>query len=114
MYKKVRINKSTKKASRIADNKLADLADYDEDFLKLELEELQDLEFDLELTGVGLDVIGGLLGDEEPEITVDQKDLSEEVGETFEVVIACNDEREQEETYNKLVEEGYECRVLTL
>lgn len=33
---------------------------------------------------------------------------------TFEVVVTCTDERHQEETYNRLVGEGYRCRVLTL
>jgi ParB-like chromosome segregation protein Spo0J len=33
---------------------------------------------------------------------------------TFEVVVSCKDEAEQEAVYNKLKEEGYSCRVLTL
>jgi ParB-like chromosome segregation protein Spo0J len=34
--------------------------------------------------------------------------------ETFEVVVSCKDEAEQEAVYNKLAGEGYKCRVLTL
>jgi ParB-like chromosome segregation protein Spo0J len=34
--------------------------------------------------------------------------------ESFEVVVACKDEAEQEAVYNKLKLEGYTCRVLTL
>jgi ParB-like chromosome segregation protein Spo0J len=34
--------------------------------------------------------------------------------ESFEVVVSCKDEAEQEAVYNKLKEEGYSCRVLTL
>jgi ParB-like chromosome segregation protein Spo0J len=37
-----------------------------------------------------------------------------EFQETFEVVVSCKDEREQEIVYNKLIGEGYKCRVLTL
>jgi ParB-like chromosome segregation protein Spo0J len=44
----------------------------------------------------------------------DIKDLSDELKETFEVIIKCNDETHQEQIYNKLIGEGYECRVLTL
>jgi len=44
----------------------------------------------------------------------EQKDLSDELKETFEVIITCNDEKNQEQIYNKLIGEGYECRVLTL
>jgi ParB-like chromosome segregation protein Spo0J len=34
--------------------------------------------------------------------------------ESFEVVVSCKDEAEQEAVYNKLRQEGYACRVLTL
>jgi ParB-like chromosome segregation protein Spo0J len=34
--------------------------------------------------------------------------------DTWEVVVECESERQQEETYKKLVEQGYRCRVLTL
>ena len=48
---------------------------------------------------------------EEPK---EQKDLSASVGETFEVIITCDGERDQEILFNKLKKEGYTCRVLTL
>lgn len=41
-------------------------------------------------------------------------DLSDELNDTFEVVVSCKDEKHQEQIYNKLISEGYECRVLTL
>ena len=34
--------------------------------------------------------------------------------ETWEVVVECETEKQQEETYKKLVEQGLKCRVLTL
>jgi ParB-like chromosome segregation protein Spo0J len=37
-----------------------------------------------------------------------------EYHESFEVVVSCKDEAEQEAVYNKLKDEGYSCRVLTL
>jgi len=44
--------------------------------------------------------------------------LSEEKGvtfnESFEVIIECKDETQQEAVYNKLTNEGYSCRILTL
>jgi DNA phosphorothioation-dependent restriction protein DptG len=42
------------------------------------------------------------------------KDLSDEIKETFEVIISCVDETQQQQVYNKLIGEGLECRVLTL
>ena len=44
----------------------------------------------------------------------EQKDLSDDLSDTFEVIIECGDEDYQEATYNKLIKEGYICRVLTL
>ena len=43
-----------------------------------------------------------------------EKDLSGKVRDAFEVIIECENEREQEQIFNKLFEEGYKCRVLTL
>jgi ParB-like chromosome segregation protein Spo0J len=44
----------------------------------------------------------------------ESKDLSNELKETFEVIVSCTDEKNQEQVYNKLIGEGLECRVLTL
>ena len=63
-----------------------------------------------ELTEWGLDV----WQPEEEAEPAEQKDLSGDLKETFEVIIQCGNEEEQEATYNKLTKEGYSCRVLTL
>lgn len=44
----------------------------------------------------------------------EQIDLSDQLKETFEVIISAIDEKQQEQIYNKLIGEGYQCRVLTL
>lgn len=44
----------------------------------------------------------------------EEKDLSNDIKETFEVIIECGDEEHQELTYNKLTKDGFLCRVLTL
>jgi len=41
-------------------------------------------------------------------------DLSEQMQPTFRIEISCHDEEHQEKMYNKLIAEGYECRLLTL
>ena len=43
------------KAFRIADNKTSEYAEWDEELLKLELEQLEDMNFDLECTGFDMD-----------------------------------------------------------
>ena len=49
------------KAFRISVNRMAELAEWDMDMLKLELEDLKEMDFDLELTGLDGDVIKDLL-----------------------------------------------------
>ena len=50
----------------------------------------------------------------EPTAGGKEKDLSGKVRDAFEVIIECENEREQEQIFNKLFKEGYKCRVLTL
>ena len=45
------LNDSQVKALRLADNKLQDLSEFDDELVKLELEELKGLDFDINLTG---------------------------------------------------------------
>lgn len=62
-----------------------------------------------QLTEWGLDIPGFKI-EEENEI----EDLSDKLKIEFKIEIICKDEAEQEQTYNKLIEQNYECRLLTL
>jgi DNA modification methylase len=62
------------KAYRIADNKTAELAEWDEERLRQELAELKELDFDLELLGFSVDELGVLLDDLNPGL-VDLDDI---------------------------------------
>lgn len=44
----------------------------------------------------------------------DLKDLSSTIDNLYRIEVVCKDEEHQENTYNKLIEQGYECRLLTL
>jgi ParB-like chromosome segregation protein Spo0J len=44
----------------------------------------------------------------------EMEDLSDKIKSMFKIEIICKDEQEQERTYNKLIEQNYECRLLTL
>lgn len=93
------------KAFRLADNKTAEIATWDIEKYSIEVQELE--MFDMTLYGF----------DEESEESAEpteREDLSDKVGETFEIIIECENEEEQETVYNKLVEDGFKCRVLTL
>ena len=92
------------KAYRLADNKVAELAEWDIDLLGEELDGI----FDIDMSDFGFD-----LTDEE-DAPPERDDLSDKVGETYEVIVECVNEIEQEQIYNKLIGDGYSCRVLTL
>ncbi|WP_131111640.1 site-specific DNA-methyltransferase [Sulfuricystis thermophila] len=57
-----------RRALVLADNRLAELATWDDALLRIELEALQDDGFDLDLTGFDADALAELLADEEPQI----------------------------------------------
>jgi ParB-like chromosome segregation protein Spo0J len=64
----------------------------------------------VELEAWGLD-----LPDFDKEVKLnDADDLSSEIKSLYRIEIICSDEEHQEKTYNKLIEQGYECRLLTL
>ena len=92
------------KAYRLADNKVAELAEWDIDLLGEELDGI----FDIDMSDFGFDMA------EEEDTQTEREDLSDKVGETYEVIIECDNEIEQEQIYNKLIGDGYSCRVLTL
>jgi DNA modification methylase len=58
-----------KRAYVLADNKLALNAGWDNDLLKVELEELKELNFDIDLTGFGIDELADLLSDKTEGLT---------------------------------------------
>jgi len=45
---------------------------------------------------------------------LEMEDLSDKIKSMFKIEVICKDEQEQEKTYNKLIEQNYECRLLTL
>jgi len=45
---------------------------------------------------------------------IELNDLSSTIDNLYRIEIVCKDEEHQENSYNKLIEEGYECRLLTL
>ena len=76
------LTEAQKKAYMIADNKMALNAGWDEELLKLELENLKELDFDLELTGFNVDELDDILGKNEEdffEITNDEENLFEDI-----------------------------------
>ena len=70
------LTEAQKKAYIIADNKMALNAGWDEELLKLELENLKELDFDLELTGFNVDELDDIFQvQEEQEVIEDDFDI---------------------------------------
>jgi ParB-like chromosome segregation protein Spo0J len=103
------------KAYVIADNRLAELAPWDEKLLAIELEDIRLVgEVDFNLTGFDLSELekvldaGAGVGGEEQE-----KDYSEQnIEARFDVLIECSTEERQTEILNILESEGIQCRAL--
>ena len=90
-----------RKAYTLAHNKLTMNSDFDIDILNDELMNFDTI--NMEDFGFDLDF----------DVEKEREDLSDKIKENFEIIIKCNSESELEETYNKLVEEGYECQIST-
>ena len=94
------------KAFRLADNKVGEIATWDENALAVELEELKNLDFDMS----------------EFEFEIDESQTQEKnentdsvlYDEKMIIIIESDDESKLEEYFDKLVEEGYPCRLSTL
>ena len=65
------------KAFRLSVNKMAEIAEWDDELLALELTELEELGFDLELTGFSLDEIEALMPEEIPPGLTDEDAVPE-------------------------------------
>lgn len=107
-------NLDKEKALNISLNKIS--GDWDTEKLNMLLEEIKLSEVDVTLTGFDDTEIKEFdenINDEE-ETFEDVEDESEPSLETYQIIITCDNEKEQEITYNKLTNEGYKCRVLIL
>lgn len=102
-------SEAQRKAYVITDNKLALDAGWDEEMLKLELGDLGEAGFDLDLTGFGQDDLDKLFDNAEtkPPDTGQQLD-----GLTFSVIVRCTSEQQQTELLERFEAEGLKCDAL--
>lgn len=106
------LNDGQIKAFRLADNKVSEFSEWDEEKLEMELSELM-LLVDMDMTAFGFDEIvkeaEELMEDDEESNTESSFNYKEQYG----VIVMCSDEQEQQAIYERLVEEGFECKVVT-
>jgi ParB-like chromosome segregation protein Spo0J len=96
-------------AYAVADNRTAELAEWDPDALGAALE------------GLDVTALKSLGFDDANELAklcdqplADSPGASESIADVFEVVIECRDEDHQREVYERLTADGEKCRLLTI
>ena len=94
------------KAFRLADNKVGEIATWDEEMLAIELEELKNLDFDM--SEFEFEISDSQIQEK------DENTDSVPIDEKMIIIIESDNELELEKYFNKLVEEGYPCRLSTL
>lgn len=94
------------KAFRLADNKVGEIATWNDEMLAIELEELKNLDFDM--SEFEFEISDSQIQEK------DENTDSVPIDEKMIIIIESDNELELEEYFNKLVEEGYPCRLSTL
>ena len=104
------------KAFRLADNKVAELADWDESLLIKELEELGDLNYDMGQFEFELDLDDADGDGSDGDGSDDIGDVPDNINvmETFALNVIVKDEAEQAELYEEMLGRGYEVKVVSL
>ena len=101
------------KAFRLMVNRSVGWAEWDEELLALELTDLKDLAFELNLTGFDLSELEKLLGSNGSAAASTQStDQSGDLRERFQILIDCKSEQEQGALLERLDHEGFSCRAL--
>ena len=104
------------KAFRLADNKTGEIADWNESLLIKELEELDDLDYDMGQFGFELDLDDADEDGSDEDGSDDMGDIPDNitVAEAFALNVIVKDEAEQAELYEELLGRGYEVKVVAL
>ena len=101
-YREVEWPEEKEKAANIAANKHG--GEWDQPKLEIVIDELKQIDFDIELTGFDFD----------DESLLDHSDDPPEdnYAEQYGVIVVCNDERHQAQIYDKLKQDGLNCKVV--
>ena len=104
------------KAFRLADNKVAELAEWDESLLIKELEELDDLNYDMGQFDFEFDLDDADGNGSDGDGSDDIGDIPDNINvmETFALNVIVKDEAEQAELYEEMLGRGYEVKVVSL
>lgn len=98
------------KALRLADNKVAEFSEWEMNLLGGELCELAEIS-DIDMGDFGFDL------SDLDNIGMDEEENAEKgvnLSDTYQIIVECESETEQQEFFEKLSGEGYRCRLSTL
>ena len=98
------------KALRLADNKVAEFSEWEMNLLGGELGELAEIS-DIDMGDFGFDL------SDLDNIGMDDEENAEKgvnLSDTYQIIVECESETEQQEFFEKLSVEGYRCRLSTL
>lgn len=100
------------RAFRLADNKVAELAEWDLESLKIELGEITGGGVDMGDFGFDLSGIDPIDNPEHSGENAPPDDEGINFKQQFAIIVPCENEDEQKSIYDKLTAMGYECKVV--
>ena len=104
---------SSARAYAIADNRTTDTSDWDMDKLAQQLAVLQnEMDFDHFTTGFDDSQIEDAIDKAMQIEDASMRDVA--IADSYQVLVACADEVQQRQLFERLEKEGFQCRVLTL
>ena len=96
------------KAFRLADNKVGEIATWDDEMLAIELGELSEIDFDMMEFGFEIEDLNGNIENQ------DDNTEPATINEKMVIIIEADSDEELENYFERLNEEGYPCRISTL
>jgi len=106
------LSEAERRAYRLADNRVAEATTWDVSILKLEIDGLAGIDFDLAPIGLGLDFAAGLDG-ADPPAPPGAAPLPSNYAEQYGVIVICRDEDDQRRVYDDLRGRGLDVKVVT-
>lgn len=103
------LTEAQKKAYIIADNKIALNAGWDEELLKLELEDIEVSDIDMELLGFSDEELKRLIGVEDAD--TEEGEITDDGNRNLLLVEFIN-ESELQKIFEELKERGFECKIM--
>lgn len=105
------LSEQQKKAYILADNKLTLNSEWDMQMLSIELLDLKNNDFDINITGFSMPELKSIFGDSDGEGS--SGDNSGEQKTEYLIVIECDNEEQQSKLYQELSDKGYKMRLMS-